>query len=323
MHQTQKLGFGLAAVVLAGGAVFWLFGSRAGPVDEEALVRPVDASLFREGALTAPVTKEPCILSEGTRTQCYRLTLGGRPLTHAVGPFCPTHRADSAEKGGVWPVDGQMEDVTGAFVDSLAEVYDDPTWQLITPGTDDVRVTHTREGCEAAARPDVDPAFQNFCVQCSLDDFPELDLVTVLLPVLPVKRSRPVEFGGHGKVGVSLEGVVFDAPAPLHAILGAHTLAPFDDCGGHVNPHTGYHYHAAMGCSHRVQQADNHPELLGYAMDGFGLYAMTDGAEQEPVDLDACRGHEDPVRGYHYHVASPGENMFIGCFMGELGREVR
>ena len=38
----------------------------------------------------------------------------------------------------------------------------------------------------------------------------------------------------------------------------------------------------------------------------------------EPTDLDQCRGHSDEVRGYHYHAASPGENMFIGCFHGEI-----
>jgi len=43
-------------------------------------------------------------------------------------------------------------------------------------------------------------------------------------------------------------------PGPFHAkrcfdlmvdaILGAYTVAPFDDCGGHVNLHVGYHYRA-------------------------------------------------------------------------------
>ena len=41
----------------------------------------------------------------------------------------------------------------------------------------------------------------------------------------------------------------------------------------------------------------------------------TDGVE--PSDLDECRGHSDAVRGYHYHVAGAGENMFLGCFHGE------
>ena len=41
----------------------------------------------------------------------------------------------------------------------------------------------------------------------------------------------------------------------------------------------------------------------------------------EATDLDSCRGHEDALHGYHYHAASPGENMFIGCFHGETAAE--
>lgn len=43
---------------------------------------------------------------------------------------------------------------------------------------------------------------------------------------------------------------------------------------------------------------------------------MAGDAGIEPDDLDSCRGHVDSVRGYHYHSASAGENMFIGCFRG-------
>lgn len=43
----------------------------------------------------------------------------------------------------------------------------------------------------------------------------------------------------------------------------------------------------------------------------------TDG--EEATDLDACRGHKDETRGYHYHAASAGENMFVGCYNGEQG----
>ena len=52
-------------------------------------------------------------------------------------------------------------------------------------------------------------------------------------------------------VGLALNGVKFDASAPVDAILSAHTLAPFDDFGGHVNPHVGYHYHVSVLHSHQ------------------------------------------------------------------------
>jgi hypothetical protein len=46
--------------------------------------------------------------------------------------------------------------------------------------------------------------------------------------------------------GLAFNGVVFDTPAGV--IL--HTLAPFDDAGGHINLAAGYHYHAATGLTY-------------------------------------------------------------------------
>ncbi|MFT5582465.1 MAG: hypothetical protein ACI9VR_000041 [Cognaticolwellia sp.] len=94
---------------------------------------------------------------------------------------------------------------------------------------------------------------------------------TLEIPVTPTLASSANEIDTRGKIGVALSGVVFDPPAPTDAILAAHTIAAFDDCGGHVNPNTGYYYYAATGCSTEVEQADHAP-LIGYAMDGFGLY---------------------------------------------------
>ena len=141
--------------------------------------------------------------------------------------------------------------------------------------------------------------------------------VTYVIPTHPVAASRTQATGN--PVGVALNGIGFDPPAPTDAILGAHTLAPFDDCGGHVNLHTGYHYHAATGCGTQVAQSDGHAAMIGYALDGFPFHAQLNADGQEPTDLDACRGHTDSARGYHYHVAGPGTNSFVGCFTGGHG----
>ena len=47
---------------------------------------------------------------------------------------------------------------------------------------------------------------------------------------------------------------------------------------------------------------------------------MLDENNKEEDDLDSCRGHTDDARGYHYHSAGPGENLFIGCFNGETAQ---
>jgi hypothetical protein len=279
----------------------------------------LDPALFLAEGLAADIRTEACTLSGGTTTTCYRIEVHSLPTEHDVGPFCPRSVTDDARVTGIWIEDGAVFDASGAFIEGLATFYDDDNWQLYDESTGAVNVTASYEACEAAARPDVDPAYQNYCVECSTDYLDAGATSTYLLPVTPVPLAGPAEIDRMGVVGLALNGVDFDPPAPVEAILANYTIAAFDDCGGHVNLHAGYHYHAATGCPTEVAQSDAHAPLIGYALDGYGLYAMLDTAGTEPSDLDACRGHADATRGYHYHVASPGENMFIGCFHGEQG----
>ena len=106
-------------------------------------------------------------------------------------------------------------------------------------------------------------------------------------------------------------------------LLLAHTIAPLDDCGGHVNPHTGYHYHAVTGCTKQIKQNDEHSNLIGYAMDGFGIYSLLNTKGIDLSDLDECGGHKDPTRGYHYHTGKPGDNQIIKCLHGDTSPEER
>ena len=92
-----------------------------------------------------------------------------------------------------------------------------------------------------------------------------------------------------------------------------------DDHGGHVNPHGGYHYPAVTGSTKEIQQTDNHSPMLGYAIDGFGIFALLDKLGKEPITLDECGGHSDEIRGYHYHAGKPGENQIIKCLKGIPG----
>ena len=116
--------------------------------------------------------------------------------------------------------------------------------------------------------------------------------------------------------GIALNGVEFSAPAPVDNILGAYTLAPFDDAGGHINVHQGYHYHTATGLSTKIEQEDGHSALIGYAMDGIAIYEYSDSKEGVNDELDELRGHSDDARGYHYHVDQSGANNFINGLKG-------
>lgn len=276
----------------------------------------INVTDFDAAALASPIEEVACTLTNGETTTCHRIVIKGEPNDHDVGPFCPRHIDDGAEAVGIWLESGDVYDVDGAFITGLADFYNDDNWQLYDEDTGVVRVTLTQEACEAAARPDVDPAYQNYCVECSLDDIGGGIEIEYLIPVQPVPREVPQNLSA--TVGVALNGAHYDPPAPVDAILGAYTIAAFDDCGGHVNPFAGYHYHAATGCPKEVAQDDGHAPLIGYVLDGYALHAMVGDDGVEPTALDECRGHTDDKRGYHYHAASAGENMFIGCFHGEI-----
>lgn len=71
------------------------------------------------------------------------------------------------------------------------------------------------------------------------------------------------------------------------------------------------------GCNSHGTDSNGHPALIGYALDGYGIYGplATDG--DEVAQLDECHGSEDSEHGYHYHAASPELNQHIGCFHGK------
>ena len=102
------------------------------------------------------------------RRRCYRITVSGNPVDHEVGPFCPDTITDGADKGGIWFDGENVYDIDGPFIKGLAETYSDDGWKMYDDDGN-VLVTETQEEFEAAARPDVDPALQNHCIEGQLD----------------------------------------------------------------------------------------------------------------------------------------------------------
>ena len=291
---------------------------------DDSTVVNVDEALFLTSNGSVTITTVPCTLSDGTSTDCYQIVATSTPADHEMGPWCPDNISDDASAGGIWLENGQVYDVDGAFIENMATFYNDTNWQMYD-SNGDIYSTETEDDCANAANPNVGAEYENFCVECLPSYVTDLTQ-TYIIPITPVKQSTSTDFGGFGppgvggngpsQRGVAFNGVVFDAPAPTDAILGAYTLAPFDDAGGHINLNAGYHYHAATGVSTEIAQDDGHAPMIGYAIDGFGLYAQLDANGDEPTDLDDCRGHTDDTRGYHYHVAAPGSNSFINCIKG-------
>lgn len=279
-------------------------------------VVPVDPSYFIPEALVGRIVQEERTLSDGNKALCYVIRTYSEPHEHAMGPWAPKTITDGKEAGGIWFRDGQVYDLDGPFIKNVAKFYGDPKWKLYREDGS-VRVTDTKEAFEAAARPDVDPRYNNYVVEGRPEWFGR-HVFTYVIPVNPVYQTRPTRLR-RGAVGIAFNGVDFDPPAPIHEILSAHTIAPFDHAGGHINPHEGYHYHAATGRTKEIAQSDGHAPMIGYALDGFGLFAQLDPVGKAPTKLDECGGHFDQTRGYHYHAGSPGGNQLIGAFRGQPG----
>ena len=207
----------------------------------------LDPTKFVAGALASEPAIVDCTLSDGTETSCYEIVAVGVPADSAVGPFCPQNINSDAADSGIWlDGSGMVYQADGDFILNLPNIYGDSNWQLYDVATGDLNITDTQEACEAAARPDVDVAYQNHCVECSLDYVDGGVSATYHIPVTPTPADT---LGAVANVGVTLNGVQLAGPAPVDAFPSAYTIAAFDDCGGHVNPNDGYHYHAATGCA--------------------------------------------------------------------------
>lgn len=114
------------------------------------------------------------------------------------------------------------------------------------------------------------------------------------------------------------------APDDQFRLLNPSAGLPMDRCWGHPYA-TQYHYHGASWTCFAVRnKPDKHSPLVGYAIDGFGVYGVN-GVHGKPVknsDLDVCHGHTHRimwegkmVRMYHYHLNAEYPYS-IGCFRG-------
>ncbi len=283
----------------------------------ESATAGLDIDYFFDGALEE-ATLEDCTLSDGTATTCYAITIAGYPANYDVGPFCPPTIEATAEEGGIWFDGNGVYDIDGEFILGLAELYNDPNWKLYDD-EGNVNITDTQEKFEAAARPDVDPALQNHCVEGRIEWLENGEPIptTVTIPTTPVMGDGATSGGNWG---VTLNGVIIAAQAPVDAILSAYTIAAFDDCGGHINPVDGYHLHGARGCSEVGEAAEGETAIFAYAMDGYGIHSPLDTASEAgaeaAAELDECNGHTTEVFGYHYHANPAEENGVLSCFMG-------
>ncbi len=147
----------------------------------------------------------------------------------------------------------------------------------------------------------------------------ESDLA-VSLPVAPV-ASVTATCLPKGAIGVAKNGVALFAPVDaLNRDAVAYETQ--DDCDGHPQQSSTYHYHDVPSCLQEA--ASGTSTVVGYALDGFPVVVERDAAGELPTnaDLDECHGRVSAieldgaiVEMYHYSVTSEFP-YFIGCYRG-------
>ena len=305
------------ALVALGGTLWFSVGSTSAPV---ALGAPgVAADKFLDGSLTEDITEEECSLTDGTQTTCYRITITGTPVDTTIGPFCPKTTSSTAEESGIWLDGSKLYDADGAFILDLATIYGDAKWKLYD-SKGNVNITDTKEEFQGAARPDVQENLKYNCVEGKYEwtNTGKAVPISMLVPKTPMKAASATTTSG-GDLGITLNGLVIAPSAPVDAILGAYTIAAFDDCGGHFNPIEGYHMHAYTDCAGAdydasIEDPNAETKQIGYAMDGVAVFAPL--AHDSTIKLDDCNGRTTSKDGYHYYAQSPELNRIVKCFKG-------
>lgn len=127
---------------------------------------------------------------------------------------------------------------------------------------------------------------------------------------------------GFGSVGIMLTGSVFFAAMDA---AGRDPVAHeiLDGCDGHPESTGEYHYHDLSLCI-EPESPNGHSDLVGYALDGFGIFGRygEDGEAVRNTDLDECHGHSHEIDWdgttvdmYHYH-ATWEYPYTLGCYRG-------
>ncbi|MBL1242380.1 MAG: YHYH protein [OCS116 cluster bacterium] len=147
--------------------------------------------------------------------------------------------------------------------------------------------------------------------------------IAINLPATPTLASS-ASCVPMGMVGVALTGAVFyNALDARGDDAVAHEIQ--DKCSGHPERNGQYHYHGPSDCMVEQAASGKHSGLIGYALDGFGIYGAKNAAGKivTNADLDECHGHSETVtwdgvqtKIYHYHITAEYPYT-LGCFRGK------
>ncbi|MDF2179809.1 YHYH protein [Aliiglaciecola sp. CAU 1673] len=149
--------------------------------------------------------------------------------------------------------------------------------------------------------------------------------VKLTFDAVPQKSEQPLCVG-FGATGISLTGAaIYHGSSTLGTDAAAFEI--LDACGGHADGTSTYHYHYMSQCVLDELDPDNggHSALMGYIMDGFGIFGPRgeDGEVLSSADLDQCHGHSHEIEWdgelrdmYHYHWTYDFPYN-VGCYNNE------
>lgn len=285
----------------------------------------------------------PATTAGGTTTVAAVTTAAPATSTTLAAPPAPSFlplgdgkRSTAPEAGSVFACQTTFGPAGGAFRDG-PWIRADGTWDpaeklhvqgsVAWPGQYEARVEGggrviTTNGVPAQATTGVfpvaadDPAYQ-------YDRNPNAIRARAMTLTVP---ARPAPAAGAACVNMGAIGVLTDGVALFNALdaqgrdAAAHEV--LDGCDGHPERTGQYHHHEVPSCL--MARASGRSTLVGYALDGFGIYVERgpNGRLLTNADLDPCHGRTSPVAWdgetvelYHY-VATAEYPYTVGCFRG-------
>ena len=284
--------------------------------------------------------KEPAPAPASTSTLPATTTTNTSTAARSVVSTLPLgdgRRSTGAEVGSVFACQTTFGPAGGAFRDG-PWIHDDGTWDpaaklhvqgevawpqaqydVALQGSNRVVTTNGIPGQETTGVFPVaaeDPAYQ-------YDRNPNLIRprpLTMTVPARPVVAATP-SCVNMGAIGVLADGVaLFNALDGQGRDAAAHEV--LDTCDGHPERTGQYHHHDVPSCL--LAKTTGASTLVGYALDGFGIYVERhpDGSLLTNAELDGCHGRTGPVAWdgatvdlYHY-VATAEYPYTVGCFRG-------
>lgn len=148
-------------------------------------------------------------------------------------------------------------------------------------------------------------------------------VILLRLSASPQPAETP-ECVPQGMIGFMLSGAaLYNALDAAGRDAAAHEVQ--DQCGGHPQGMGQYHYHSWSNCLVDAAGAQRgHSDLVGYALDGYGVFGQAGegGTLLTNLDLDGCHGHTHAVPWnaetrsiFHYHMTREYPYS-LGCFHG-------